>query len=162
MWQPTSAIGNDSKGIAVIFYGCQSSIGPSLLIGQPYPTQTRRSAISGVAHRNSKIYPSPENVCTRLASDATSPSIPGQSETSLSYLPYGMYSNNVPILNNDEGFVLPLHKEIRRLIRQWDNTGAGEGMEKKRLVLRLQSTYACDTVRFVSHLFAKCVVFLEF
>ena len=76
-----------------------------------------------------------------------------------------MYSNNVPILNNDEGFVLPLHKEIRRLIRQWDNTGAGEiddGMEINELVLRLQSTYARDTVMFVSHLFAKCVVFLEF
>ncbi|CAG8614688.1 140_t:CDS:2 [Paraglomus brasilianum] len=55
-----------------------------------------------------------------------SSSFAGQSETSLSYLPYGMYSNNVPILNNDEGFVLPLHKEIRRLIRQWGNTGAGE------------------------------------
>ncbi|CAG8560646.1 11307_t:CDS:2 [Paraglomus brasilianum] len=82
-----------------------------------------------------------------------SSSFSGQSETSsLSYLPYGMYSNNVPILNNDEGFVSPLHKEIRRLVRQWANTrnGLGEsddGMEINELVLRLQSTYGRDTVR---------------
>jgi len=79
-----------------------------------------------------------------------------------------MYSNNVPILNNDEGFVSPLHKEIRRLVRQWANTrnGLGEsddGMEINELVLRLQSTYGRDTVRFVSHLLAKCVLsFLNF
>ncbi|CAG8636196.1 1476_t:CDS:2, partial [Paraglomus brasilianum] len=79
----------------------------------------------------------------RLASFATNSSISGQSETSLSYLPYGMYSNNVPILNNDEGFVLPLHKEIWRLIRQWGNTGAGkidDGMEINELVAALRGS----------------------
>jgi hypothetical protein len=78
-----------------------------------------------------------------------SPGFSNQSGTSmLSY----MYSSNSSSISDDDGFSSPLHKEIRRLIKQWQTRSRenDDGMDVNELVLNLQSTYGRDTVRFVN------------